>query len=137
MTMIPRKILTNKHSKYLETVRALAINTEATGSAKVAAAIVYKGVMYFGTNSKKTHPFQAKYGKNNMAIYLHAETSAIKNALRHLSLDEISKSTLYIARVKKLGPKTNSWVDGIAKPCEGCARCISEFNIKKVFYTKD
>lgn len=116
-------------------VRAAEANEEFA-SAKLAAAIVKKNrIISFGFNSKKTHPFQAKYARNDEAIYLHAEIAAIKNALRHISVDDLCYTTLYIARVKKTAPFSNKLVWGLAKPCAGCARAISEFGIKNVVYT--
>lgn len=103
---------------------------------KMAAAIVYRNrIISVGMNSMKSHPLQAKYAKNKEAIYLHAEIAAIKNSLRELNVDELSKCDIYISRVKKEKPFSNKYVWGLAAPCSGCRRAIAEFGLRKVVYT--
>jgi len=105
---------------------------------KFAAAIVSRNrIVSIGMNSMKSHPLQAKYGKNPHAIFLHAEIAAIKNALREVEVDDLSKCDIYITRVKKEKPFTNKFVWGLAKPCIGCERAIAEFGLKRVIYTCD
>lgn len=107
--------------------------------AKLAAAVVYKNkIVSIGINRNKTDPLQAKFGKNDEAIYLHAEIHAIKNALRELSVDDLAKCDLYVCRVKRPSEKTKKkFVWGMSKPCSGCARAIAEFGIRNVIYTTD
>jgi len=108
------------------------------GNTRMSAAVVYKNdIVAFGVNGKKSHPFQAKFGKNEDSVYLHAETDAIKNALKYISLDEISKSTLYVCRVKYSDTLKNKMIFGISKPCSGCSRCIATFCIRNVIYSLD
>ena len=105
---------------------------------RFAAGIVHKNEMVsIGVNQLKSHPFQAKFSKHEESIFLHAETCAIKNALRVLDLDDLKKSTLYICRVKKSDRKTKSFVWGISKPCAGCMKAIIQYEIKNVVYTCD
>lgn len=105
---------------------------------KMAAAVVRRGkIVSIGINSMKSHPMAAKFGKNEHAIFLHAEVAAIKNALREIEVDDLSKCDIYIVRVKKEKPFTKKYVYGLAKPCSGCERAIAEFGIKSVIYTKD
>jgi len=109
-----------------------------SGKARVAASIVYKNnLVSCCMNEKKTHPFQAKYKSNDHSIWLHAETNAIKTALKVLTLDELSKSTLYITRIKYVDAKRTGLEFGNSKPCEGCFRCINTFQIRKVIYSID
>lgn len=98
-------------------------------SSRIAAGVYYKNeLLGLGVNSYKTHPFQARYGKHEHAIYLHAEVGAIHNALK--SMDDLSrKCTLIVVRVTRDGKLA------LAKPCIGCYRCIVEFNISKVYYS--
>lgn len=104
--------------------------------AKLSAAIVHKGrIIAIGMNKMKSHPFQARFGKNKDAIFLHAEIAAIKNALRILDAKDLKNTSLYICRVKKEERDRQDWVDGLAKPCPGCLRAIAEFGIKQVVYT--
>ena len=105
---------------------------------KLAAAIVCRNkIISVGMNSMKSHPMAAKYGKNEHAVYLHAEVAAIKNALREIAVDDFTKCDIYITRVKKEKPFTNKYVWGLAKPCAGCERAIAEFGFKRVVYTCD
>lgn len=105
---------------------------------KMASAIVYRNrIISIGMNSMKSHPLQAKYAKNEHAIFLHSEIAAIKNALREIDVDDMSKCEIYIARVKKEKPFTKKYVLGLAKPCIGCERAIAEFGLKRVVYTCD
>jgi deoxycytidylate deaminase len=105
-------------------------------NAKVSAAIVRNNkIISIGINSKKSHPMQARFGKNEESIYLHAEVAAIRNALREVSVDDLQKMEIYICRVKKPKPFSKKYVWGLAKPCEGCQRAIAEFGLKRVVYT--
>jgi len=96
-----------------------------------AAAIIYrKEIVALASNDvNKTHPLQGKYGRTPDAIYLHAEIAALAKFLRRRDVGDLSKSTLYIARLKANG----DW--GNAKPCPGCARAIRAFGIKEIIYT--
>lgn len=130
----------NRHSRYLNILSKVAadIITPAKGNTRISAAIVYKNdIVAFGVNTRKSHPFQAKFGKNEDAVYLHAETDAIKNALKYITVEELEKSTLYICRVKFTDTHRKKMIFGLSKPCCGCARCISTFGIKNVIYSLD
>lgn len=105
---------------------------------KFAAAVVYRSkIISIGFNRMKSHPFQAKFAKNEMAIFLHAEVHAIKNALREISVEHLSKCDLYIARIKKPQSYSDNFVWGMARPCCGCQRAIAEFGINRTVYTTD
>ena len=105
---------------------------------KFAAAVVYRNrIISIGMNSMKSHPMAAKYGKNEHAIFLHAEVAAIKNALREINVDDFSKCDIYITRVKKEKPFSNKFIWGLSKPCRGCERAIAEFGLKRTIYTCD
>lgn len=107
---------------------------------KFAAIIVYRNeVVSVGTNLEKTHPFAARFGRNEDATFWHAETHAIYNAYRRgVDHGVFSKSSLYVVRLKlknNRGHKTN--ILGISKPCKGCMNCIDVFDIKRVVYSLD
>ena len=130
--------LGGKHARYMNRLAEAAYNLSDCGNARHAACIVYKGdVIAYGINERKSHPFQAKYGKNEHSVFLHAETSAIKNALKIISTSELEKSTLYVCRVKWTDFLKREMVFGLSKPCPGCFRCINTFNIKRVIYSLD
>ena len=116
----------------------IAENVEPFAAARIAAALVYKNeVISVGWNKSKSHPFQKKYSSNSEAIFLHAETDTIYNAMRKYDLSVIAKSKLYIYRAKWNSDKKISFVQGLAKPCVGCMRAITTFNIKRICYTLD
>jgi tRNA(Arg) A34 adenosine deaminase TadA len=107
-------------------------------NAKVAAAVVRNNrIVSIGINANKSHPMAAKFGKNEQAIFLHAEIAAIKNALKEVDVDDLEKMEMYVVRVKKPKPFSKKWVWGLAKPCVGCQRAIAEFGLRRVVYTTD
>ena len=106
----------------------------ATGNsfrARHAAGIVHRGeLVATGINQRKTHPFHQRFAFNSHTIYLHAETDCIKNALSELDVEDLTKSTLYVIRLRSV-----DW--GLSKPCLGCERAILTFGIPKIVYTTD
>ena len=132
-------VLNKREQKIMNFLRRQAIDVEPVKSSRIAAALIVKNtVISTGYNSYRTHPFQAKYSKNPKAICMHAEIRAIHNALNHLDKEDFKKATLMIYRVK-IPPTEDKkvWVDGMAKPCEGCMRAIVAFGIKKIVYTTE
>tara|TARA_B100000287_G_scaffold411946_1_gene441888 strand:- start:68 stop:403 length:336 start_codon:yes stop_codon:yes gene_type:complete len=65
----------------------------------------------------------------NDKLSLHAEVSAIKDALKKISANELKKCDLIVIRINKIGNYLNS------KPCSNCTNYINKFCIKKVFYS--
>ena len=130
--------LTAKQQKITRTLFQLAKDNETATRAKLVAAVVYKNqIISFGFNSKKSHPFVIPFQKNEDAIYLHAETDAIKNALRTIGVDQLAKCDLYVVRAKYTDKNRSNVQLGMAKPCKGCAKCISQFGVKRVIYSTD
>ena len=116
-----------------------AINSEAVGSARVTAVLKLGSFSVWANNSKKSHPFQKRFGKNEDCIYLHAEIAAIKewiDAEHPFDPDALKKAEMYVMRAKR-AHKKGPWVTGLAKPCPGCQRALATFEISKVFYTED
>ncbi len=107
----------------------IAKNVPRVAGAKISSALVYKNkIISQGQNRYKSHPLQARWGKNEKAIYLHAEIDTLKTAV---GLD-ISDCVLYIARARLVG---NAWVHGSARPCNGCMEFLRFLNIKRIVYT--
>ena len=130
-----------KHEKVMDLLAVVAEgvdrNTTSSG-ARLAAAVVYKNqIITIGVNRKKSHPFQARYSKNEDAIYLHAETDTIRGALRYLSEKQLTKSTLYVCRIKHEDGPGSPIIWGLSKPCTGCQRAIATFDIKNVVYSEE
>jgi deoxycytidylate deaminase len=131
-------MINNRDIKVMNFLRRQAIDVKAVKSSRIAAAIsIRNDIISLGHCQKRTHPFQARYSKNPEAIYLHAETNAISNALNHVHKNDLARATLYIRRVKKLDKDAEDYVDGLAKPCPGCMRAILTFGLKKVVYSTE
>lgn len=140
MPKVSKDALGDKHTKYMNILSKIAsdIIMPAKANTRVSAAVVYKNnIISFGINARKSHPFQAKFGKNKDAVYLHAETDAIKNALKYITIDELEKSTLYVCRIKFTDTMKKGMIFGLSKPCPGCTRCIVNFGIQSVIYSLD
>jgi tRNA(Arg) A34 adenosine deaminase TadA len=111
-------------------LEAHADHADMVRSSKHAAAIVYKGqIIILGRNQYKTHPIMIKYGKNDKAIYLHAEIDAIVRCINKYGSNILSKCDLYVLRTDKMNRISSS------KPCEGCQKAVEAFGIRKVFHT--
>jgi tRNA(Arg) A34 adenosine deaminase TadA len=119
-----------RHDRIMQLLVRAALDNAPDEGSKHAAAIVYKNeIISIGWNEYKSHPFQVQFSREEEKYFLHAEVSAIRKSLNHLSTDELKKSSLYVARVMKDG----SW--GFSCPCDGCKMAIAAFDIKKVIYT--
>ena len=116
-----------KHQKYIDFLAGVAVNQPAVGKSQMAAMLVQANnvPVAMGANQTKTHPLQAKFCKNEHAIFLHAEIAAIAKALKTIDTKQLSKCTLYVTRVLSDGKLS------LAKPCGGCSAAIKAFGIKK------
>lgn len=101
--------------------------------ARMAAAVVDKRgrIVSIGLNLKKTNPLAKRY--NPLSGYLHAEMDAILRARRE-GFEDWNRASLYVARAR-IRRETGMFEGGMAMPCKGCARFISDFNIQKVIHT--
>lgn len=124
-----------KSSKIIDDLFILARDKEKVARAKVVAAAVYKGkVVSYGFNQYRTSWIQRRFASNSEAHYLHAETDAIRNAMKVIDGRNLQDITLYVVRSRKIGGKN---VLGNAKPCTGCHSCIKWAGIKRVYYSTD
>jgi deoxycytidylate deaminase len=127
----------NRTRRIIENLFILAQDVSPVGSSRHVACIVLKNnIIGYGYSQKKSHPFQAEYSKNPESIFLHAETDAIKNSLKRITPEELSKSTLFVARAKR-SEGNKFWQYGLSCPCAGCTSAIVAFDIQKVVYTLD
>ena len=123
------------NAKIFDETFKLAQSVEPVRGARIAAAVVRRGkVISYGYNHKKTHPFQTRFCKNPHAIFFHAEVHAIKNALKSVDVEDLSKCELYIVRAKR-NSTNRKWITGMSKPCSGCQKCIDLFDLKSVYYS--
>ena len=122
-------------NKIISLLRTIAVDVAPVRTSKIAAAIVHKGeIISVGICRYKTHPLMREWGKNNESIYLHAEVDAIIKAMKRGV--PLNKCVLYVVRVKRPSSFSDQWVDGLAKPCLGCAKAIVSVGIKQVIYTE-
>lgn len=130
---------TRKRAEFVNVLFDLACVTPSVVKAKIAAGVIYKNKMVgIGTNLRKSSPFQKKFGRNTDSIYIHAEIAAIRNALYHISVDDMSRAELIVIRAKWSGVDRHHRVPGLAKPCEdGCQRCIAAFGLKRTYFSTD
>lgn len=134
----PRVDDQTKHTKFINILSKMAVDIPNPYKTRIAAAVVYRGdIISVGVNQKKTHPFQAKYSKHPESVYLHAETAAIKNALKYLKEEGLKESILYVCRVKYYDHTKRRMVFGLAYPCPGCQKCIKTFGIGTIIYSLD
>lgn len=124
---------------FLDLATKQALSSMGAGGAYLGAVLVAKNrLLSFGINQPKTHPFQVAFAKNPEALFLHAETAAINSALKQMSLDDLRslKTTLYIVRIKRKNSIPGSPnIRALAKPCTGCIRAISFYNVNRIVYT--
>ena len=111
----------------LDDLFVVARDHKQVGKRSLVAAL-YKGhrLVSMGFNNyHKSHPMQKKFGKNDEAIYLHAEIDAIINARC-----DVRGMTMYIARAKFVN---GQWVHGLAKPCKGCAAALKHYGVTAIY----
>lgn len=136
----PRRIhpTCTQMDKYLSSLITIAQDVLPVGHAKVAACIVYKGeIISIGYCSYKTHPLQKRYGRNVHSSFLHAEVDALVKAQKRVLSRGISlkKCTMYVARVKRPYAFSIEWTTGLAKPCSGCERALTDAGLTRIVYT--
>ena len=113
-------------SDIMDTLLDVARKVQPVAGTKIACALVYKHrIISIGITKKKTHPYQKLYGKNDKAIFLHAEIDALVPTLGAIPRGTI----LYLARVYKNGQSA------LVTPCSGCMRALEDNQVIGVFHT--
>lgn len=126
-----------KHTEIFDILKPIACNLTDRRFRHVAAIVHRNKIIAFGHSHKKSHPFQLKYGKNEEAIYWHAETNVIFNALKIVDTATLKRCRLYVCRIKCEDHDHRSLMFGLSKPCDGCQECIDEYQIPTLIYTMD
>jgi len=127
-----------KPEKFWNILERVAIANEPAYRTRIAALLVHRNeIIAVGYNRTKSHPLAKRFQKHEEAVYLHAEIDCIKNALRVVDVDYLSKCTMYVLRVKHPDDDHKGFVRALAKPCCGCEMAIENFGIKKVYFTTD
>lgn len=130
--------LDSKDMRILHELELMCRDVPPVRTARLAAAVAIRGeVMAWGTNEMRSHPFQARWGKNSDSVYWHAETKAIHNFIRRYSADLLQRATVYVCRIKRPNERSKNFVLGMARPCKGCFSCIRDFGIGRVAYSTD
>jgi deoxycytidylate deaminase len=124
-----------RHDKILNTAFQIAQEIEKSSEQKMVAIVAYKStVISVGINSMKTHPLVASFKHDDWCEHLHAETSAIINALRQTSSRKLAKCNLYICRAKKVNG-IYEW--GCARPCINCQKFLKAYPVNNCFYSTE
>ena len=89
------------------------------------AVVIYRGKIVGNGFNKYTTENNSKGAK----FSIHAELDAINNALRRISINDLSKSSLIVVRINRLGEIHNSF------PCKFCQRTINKYNLKTIYYS--
>jgi tRNA(Arg) A34 adenosine deaminase TadA len=125
-------------TKFWNILDKVAIALDPVFGQRMAACLVYKNeIIAIGTNKYKTHPIAKRFQKHEEALFLHAEVDCIKNALRVVDVDFLTKCTMYVLRVKRPEDNHKKFVHGLAKPCSGCEMAVTTFGVKTVYFTTD
>ena len=114
----------------LDAAITLAKNNPTDLNRMAAIIVKRKRVLGKGMNSRRSHPFQKLMSKSEVKIALHAEISAIIDALKNNEEQALRGATIFVARVLKNGSRA------IAKPCPICERAIKAYGITAVHYTE-
>lgn len=132
--------IANRDRHFLNIAERISEDLVPFAGAKVASILVIRNeIIALGSNLRKSHPFAARWGKNEDSIYFHAEVNGIFNALKRMSEEELqdAKTTMYVCRVKHPPSTKGEYIWGLSRPCPGCMKAIEHFQINRVVYTLD
>ncbi len=94
---------------------------------RIGAAIVSKGSV-IGVGHNEVNRYTSKW-KQVWPGSLHAEESAVLDALKKHTHDKLIGSTIYVSRLNSAGELA------LSKPCSHCQAILKAFQIKEVYYT--
>lgn len=95
---------------------------------KTAAVLKIGQSLFIGRNRFKTHPFAKRFNPGETKICLHAELSAILEAMGSGYRPPFG-GRMYVARVLRAGSPA------LSKPCTGCQKAIVAFGIDDIEWT--
>jgi deoxycytidylate deaminase len=108
-------------------VKVALANMSADGLPRMGAVIYRRRrLISIGQNSRRSHPLQARYGRNPASICIHAEIAALANAR-----ESVAGAVMFVARVFRDGKPA------LAQPCSGCQRAIAAFGLSDVEWTEN
>jgi deoxycytidylate deaminase len=124
-----------RHDRMMNAAFQIATELQKVSDQKVAAVIAMKNnIIAVGVNQLKTHPMVASCKVNDYADFLHAESSAIINAIRQISSKKLAKCDMFVCRAK-LVDGFDRW--GLSKPCVDCQEFLKHYPVKRIFYSTD
>lgn len=122
--------ITTRELKTLEFLNSYANEATFDHKQRLVAAVTKKGdIIGLGKNSMKSHPFQARFSKNESSIYLHAETAAILDAVNRG--ENPRGGVMHVIRPLRDGSL------GLARPCSGCMKALETYGIQRVVYSNE
>lgn len=127
--------ITRRHRKIVNTLVSVAKGVDPIGRSRHAAAVVRGNrIISLGYNRDITSPFQKLFGKNEDAVFVHAEIDAIKQALRNVTdqsylTADLKGYDLYVVRLM-----ANDSL-GSSKPCLGCQKAIVHFGFSNIYWS--
>ena len=122
--------ITTKEQRTLEFLTNYSNDVVFDHKQRMVAAITKKGdIIGLGRNSMKSHPFQARYSRNEESIYLHAETAALLDAINNGQ--DPSGGVMHV--IRRLRDDTL----GLARPCSGCMKALDAYGISRVIYSNE
>jgi cytidine deaminase len=89
-----------------------------------------------GVNHEGTHPISKRYARHNHVVGTCAEMEAVIRLLMNHEHELLYGSTVLVARAKR-EKRGGDWVQGMAKPCEGCINMLMDFKVDQIHYTLD
>lgn len=120
--------LSTTDDKISNTLLRDAFHHTPVSNARVVAGLARRGKLVCrGRNLRKSHPLQARFGRNPDAIFFHAEINCIVEAERQDI--EIAGLQMYVVRSLSDGSP------GLSMPCEGCMDALRYFNVSEVVYS--
>ena len=124
-----------RHDRHMATTFQIAQEVPKCSDQKVAAIIVSKNnVISVGANQDKTHPMVAQNQHDDWCEYLHAEASAIINALRQIGRRRLAKCDMYVCRAKIV---VGQYTWGFSKPCPNCQKFLKAYPVRHVYYSTE
>src|SRR5258708_34318179 len=101
----------SKANDFIELAKYAASLADPIRNYRLGAVVLRGKERIIGWNSYRTHPSQARYGRNEFSIYLHAEIAAMVRA-------KWQADALIVVRIMADGTLGNS------KPCSGWERAL-------------
>jgi len=124
-----------RQDRWMNAVFQIAQEAPKVSDQKIAAIIVCKNsVMSVGLNQMKTHPMVAYDKHDEWCDYLHAESSAIINALRQIGARKLLKCEMYVCRAKIFN---GNYTWGCSKPCINCQKFMEHYPLKRVYFSTE